>query len=269
MGDRQSTRNEVLTSMLGRMNASGIEGAGGRQYFMERRGDGLQRETKELTGEARFRLIDGSELCRYRLLSRTWTGNRHHHSAPVGQAARGRGPCTVSEQDLEARDHRRGWGSPTRIALRKFANDVFAAAEGCAAYVEREWLPAERALAIDLAELAGGGSIVFAEATGRIPGLAGRLNPILDTSNRTYLYASDIAINGGQQQPVSFVPGKEELRLMDANGSELLIRVTAIAGRSSALSTALAESMLGVTQPAALRYRTRLNVVGRRVNCGS
>ena len=65
--------------------------------------------------------------------------------------------------------------------------------------------------------------------------LAGRLNPILDTNHRTYLYASNIAVNEGQQQPVSFVPGTEELHLMDATGLSLLVRVVAIAGRSSLL----------------------------------
>ncbi len=59
----------------------------------------------------------------------------------------------------------------------------------------------ERALAVELAPKAGGGSVVFDESTGHVPGLAGRLNPILDTSHRTYLYASNIAINGGQNLP--------------------------------------------------------------------
>ena len=76
---------------------------------------------------------------------------------------------------------------------------------------------------------------MFSEATGHIPGLIGRLNPILDTNNRTYLYASDIAINGGRQQPVSFIPGEEDLHLMDAKGNEFLVRVTAVIGRSSLL----------------------------------
>ena len=112
---------------------------------------------------------------------------------------------------------------------------VFAAADGSVAYVERGWVPAERALAIELATLPGGGSVVFAEATGHIPGLIGRLNPILDASNRTHLYASNIAINGGRQQPVSFIPGEEDLHLMDAKGNEFLVRVTAVIGRSSLL----------------------------------
>jgi hypothetical protein len=37
-----------------------------------------------------------------------------------------------------------------------------------------------------------------------IDGLVGRLNPILDTSNRMYLYADNIAINGGEIQPITF-----------------------------------------------------------------
>ena len=102
---------------------------------------------------------------------------------------------------------------------------VYGAADGCAAHIERDWIPSERALAIDLAALPGGGSVMFPEGTGDIPGLLGRLNPILDTSGRTYLYASNIAINGGRQQPVRFAPGEEELRLTDANGHELLVRV--------------------------------------------
>ena len=112
---------------------------------------------------------------------------------------------------------------------------VFAAATGYRAHVEEGWIPAERTLTIELAELSGGGSVVFPERTGYLPGLAGRLNPILDASNRTYLYASNIAIGGGQQQPVSFLPGKEDLHLMDANGSEMLVRVVAITGRSSVI----------------------------------
>ena len=110
---------------------------------------------------------------------------------------------------------------------------VYFAADGCSARVEQGWIPSERALAVELVALAGGGSVVFPEGTGHIPGLAGRLNPILDTSFRTYLYASNIAINDGQQQPVRFVPSEEELRLADANGRELLVRIAAIMGRSS------------------------------------
>ena len=66
MAVRQSTRNEALTSMLGRMSVGNIRGSEDRQFFMERRGDGVPiifRETKALSGESpQYQLIDGSEL---------------------------------------------------------------------------------------------------------------------------------------------------------------------------------------------------------------
>ena len=108
---------------------------------------------------------------------------------------------------------------------------VFASAPGQAAHLERDWTPGERALAIDLDVLPEGGSVIFPEATGHLPGLKGRLNPIRDTHDRTYLYASNIAINEGEQQPVHFIPG-EELQLTDAEGTELRVRIVDIVGRS-------------------------------------
>ena len=109
---------------------------------------------------------------------------------------------------------------------------VFVAAEGFAAHLEQDWIPAERALHIQLSPLLDGGSVIFPEATGTLPGLTGRLNPIRDTHDRTYLYASNIAIDEGRQQPVHFVPG-EEMRLTDADGLEMRVRIVDIVGRSA------------------------------------
>jgi len=75
------------------------------------------------------------------------------------------------------------------------------------------------------------GSVTI-ESTGYIPGLKGRLNPILDTSNRTYLYADNIAIAGGVGQPATFklnVP----LELEDADGVIVFMTVKHIASRVS------------------------------------
>ena len=55
-----------------------------------------------------------------------------------------------------------------------------------------------------------------------------------DAYDRTHLYASDIAINRGRQQPVHFLPG-EDMRLTDANGVEALVRIVDIVGRSALL----------------------------------
>lgn len=67
MPHRQATRNELLTSLLGRSPAAGIKGTGGRLFIMERRRVGvplMRRATWELSGRLpELRLIAGSELC--------------------------------------------------------------------------------------------------------------------------------------------------------------------------------------------------------------
>lgn len=70
--------------------------------------------------------------------------------------------------------------------------------------------------------------------TGYIPGLNGRLNPKLDSSQRTYLYALNIAIDGGKIQPVPFeinVP----LELEDNDGIVVFATIKHIAGDLSLL----------------------------------
>ena len=87
---------------------------------------------------------------------------------------------------------------------------------------------------MELATLREGGSVIFAESTGYLPVVNGRLNPIRDSHERTYLYASSIAINQGKQQPVHFALG-EDLRLTDADGREATVRVVDVVGRSALL----------------------------------
>lgn len=75
-----------------------------------------------------------------------------------------------------------------------------------------------------------GSTMIF--RTGHVPGLKGRLNPILDTSNRTYLYADNIAINGGESQPAKFKIN-EPIVLEDVDGSIVYATVKHIAARVS------------------------------------
>jgi hypothetical protein len=88
-------------------------------------------------------------------------------------------------------------------------------------------------LKVTIADSENTGSIIC-HSTGHIPGLEGRLNPILDTHNRMYLYADNIAIGGGLQQPVTFeVDAPFELE--DSNGVVMQVRVLYIQGRTSLL----------------------------------
>ena len=109
---------------------------------------------------------------------------------------------------------------------------VFVAVEGFSPHLERGWIPAERTLHVELNALPGGGAVIFPEGEGAVPGLAGRLNPIRDELDRTYMYTTDIAVNERRREPHSFVPG-EDLHLTDAAGTERLVRVLDVVGRSA------------------------------------
>ena len=239
MATRQATRNQAVTSVPGRMPVGGVQGSEERRYFMERRGDGVPiilRETMALSGKLpKYRLINSSEVC---LVIPAAAQEQSPAQAVISVRSGGQ---PLPGADLLALFPNRTWKRATTDEAGEAAVDlhtthlpmkVFAAAPGCAAHLEREWVPSRRALTIEVKELQDGGSVIFPEATGYLPGLKGRLNPIRDTHDRTYLYASNIAINEGEQQPVYFVPG-EDLRLTDAEGGTLLVRIVDIAGRST------------------------------------
>lgn len=239
MPHRQATRNELLTALLGRVPASDLKGAGGRLFIMERRGDGvpiMRRETRELSGKfPDFTLISDSELC---VTIPAASLEATPASAVLTVRSAGQPLAGV---DLLALFPNKTWKRMVTDANGEAAIDlytthlpmtIFAAAPGHAARIEREWVPSGGALTMELESLPEGGAVIFPEATGTLPGLRGRLNPIRDTHDRTYLYASNIAVNEGVPQPVHFLPG-EDLRLTDAEGNELMARIVGILGRSA------------------------------------
>ena len=236
---RQATRNEVLASVFGRMPTSGIQGAGGRLFIMERRGDGvpiIRRETRELAGRLpRFDLVGGADL-RVTLPA----ASTEPSPARVLIIVRA-GDQPLADAELLVLFPNKTWRQATTDTLGEavvglhtvdLPMTVFVAAHGFAAHCEQEWMPSEGALAVELKPLPDGGAAIFPEATGSLPGLKGSLNPKRDTLDRTYIYASNIAINQGEQQPVHFLPG-EDLRLTDADGTEMIIRIVDITGRSA------------------------------------
>ena len=239
MASRQSTRNEALTSVLARMPVGGVRGGEDGRYYMERRGDGvliIQRETWELCGKyPEYRVIDDSEV----LL--VIPAAMHERSPARAVIPVRSGDRPLPGADLLFLFPNKTWKRAATDEQGEAAVDlhttqlpmtVFASAPGHAAHLERDWTPSERALAIDLAALPQGGSVIFPEATGHLPRLKGRLSPMRDAHDRTYLYASNIAIDEGAQQPVHFIPG-EELQLTDAEWTKLRVRIVDVVGRSA------------------------------------
>lgn len=239
MQARQATRNEALTSVLARMPVEGISGSTDRQYFMERRGDGVPiilRETRELSGRRpEYRLVDNSEV----LLSIPAATTEQSPARTVitvwvdGQPLPGSDVLTLFPNKTWKRGTTDENGE-TEVDLHTthLPMTVFVAAPGHRAYVEWEWTPSKSSLAVELVPIRDGRSVIFAESTGYLPVVKGRLNPIRDDLDRTYLYASNIAIDQGKRQPVHFALG-EDLSLTDADGREATVRVVGVVGRSA------------------------------------
>ena len=239
LGSREATRNEALVSMLRRMPVSGIPGSEDRVHLMDRRGDGvpiIQRETIQLCGQPPvYKLIDDAEL----LLVLPAAPQKE---SPVRATITIRdGGAELAEVDVLALFPNHTWQRATTDAQGQahlhlhsshLPMTVFAAKPGYAACIEHDWIPAERPLTLEMNPLPDGGAVIFPEDTDAVPGLKGRLNPVRDSLDRTYLYASNIAINEGRAQPVYFLLG-EELRLTDADGNERWVRIIDIAGRSA------------------------------------
>ena len=241
MDASQATRNEVIASIFGRIPVDNLPGSDHRAFLMERRGDGVSiilKETLETAGVLPdYRIVDDSNLllsipaARLDLTPADATITVHSGGEPLPGI------------DVLALFPNRTWRRGKTDEAGEAAFDlhsthlpmtVHVAAPRYAARLEREWIPERGGLLLELQLLPNGGSAIFPQSSGHLPGLRGRLNPIRDTSDRTYLYADNIAIDGGRQQPVHFRLGKP-MRLTDASGFELSVTIVDIIGSSSLL----------------------------------
>ena len=238
MDTSQATRNEVIASVFGRIPVGDVPGAGHRRYLMERRGDGvsiIKTETQEATGDLpQYKVVDASSVvlsipaAKLELSPADSTVTVHSEGEPL------------SGVEVLALFPNKTWQRGTTDEMGEASLDlytthlpmtVYAAVPGYAGGLKREWLPSRGGLLMEMNPLTAGGSVTFPQGTGHLPGLRGRLNPIRDTSDRTYLYADNVAIEDGRQQPVSFRLGKS-MKLTDAFGSELSVTIMDITGRS-------------------------------------
>lgn len=239
MRNLQVTRNETLASILRRLEVGDIIGSGDRQYYLELRGEGvpvIYEQTRELTGhDPVYELVGGAEL-RLTMPSAPppAAGIRGEVSVFAGgQPLAGVQVVTLYPNKTWMEGKTDTFG---RIAFgfhSELPITVFCAAPGYRAAVARNWRP-PGSLQVQIEQLSMGGSAVFTEGTGHLPNLTGRLNPILDHLDRMYLYAANIAIDEGMQQPVHFKLN-QSLRLTDVNGCEWIVRFVEMIGDSALL----------------------------------
>ena len=241
MRESQSTRNEVIASVLGRIPVGNVPGSAHRRFLMERRGDGVAiilKKTRETAGvPPKYDLIGES-----RLVLSIPAAKLHPTPAAATIAVHCAGE-PLPGIDVLALFPNATWrkgktdddGEVTfDLHSTHLPMTVYAAALGYAAGLERARIPQEGRLVLALDRLPAGGSAVFPMATGNLPGLTGTLNPIRDSSDRTYSYGDNIAIEQGRQQPVHFRLGRP-MRLTDEYGVELSLTVVDIVDRASLL----------------------------------
>ena len=239
MRNRQATRNETLASILRMLMVGGIDGAGDRQYFLEQRGEGvpiIYEQTRDLTGrDPQYELLGDTEL-------RLTIPSAHPPVAGIegevwvsaaGQPLEGAQVVALYPNKTWMEETTDTFGRATFGFHSELPITVFCAAPGHGSQVARDWRP-PAPLSVQLDPLPTGGSVVFTEQTGHLPGLMGRLNPILDNLDRMYLYATNIAIDEGKQQPVHFKLN-QPLRLTDVNGVEWIVRFIEMIGKSALL----------------------------------
>lgn len=236
----QFTRNELLASRLGQCLVGEIPSAGGRQYFIERRGEGIaviEDETFSLAGERpTFALIGERELQLTLPAARPPVPDGIAARVAVSDAATGRPLRDVHVvmlyPDKTYREGRTdGFGHADFVLYAKLPMTVLAAAPGFGACVESGPLPDEGTLELRMQPVPNGGSQIIADRAGHLPGIRGRLNPILDRFDRTYLYADNVSIDEGRQQPVDFGLN-EPVRLTDASGASATVWFREMVGTS-------------------------------------
>ncbi len=235
----QATRNEVIASVFGRIPVGKVSGSGHRRYLMERRGDGvaiIRKKTREATGVLPvYEVVDESSLllripaAKLELVPANATVAVHSGGEPLAGI------------EVLAIFPNKTWVQAATDEAGEAALDlytthlpmtIYAAGPGYAAGIERGWTPGRGGLLLELEPLESGGAAIFVQDTGQLPGLRGRLNPIRDSSDRTYLYADNIAIDEGRRQPVPFRLGRP-VRLTDARGAEISVAIVEIIGRSA------------------------------------
>ncbi len=239
MDTSQATRNEVIASVFGRISAANIPGSDHRLFLMERRGDGvsiIKTKTKEVSGSLpQYTVVDESNLV-LSIPAAKLVLSPAESAVTVHSAGE-----PLSGVDILVLFPNKTWQRATTDETGEAVFDlytsnlpmaVYAAAPGYGAGLKREWMPKEGGLLMELDRLPDGGAVIFAEDTGHLPGLQGRLNPIRDSTDRMYMYADNIAIEEGRRQPVYFRLGKP-MQLTDAFGYELSVTIVDIIGRSA------------------------------------
>ena len=235
----QFTRNELLASRLGQCPVGDVPGAGGREYFIERRGEGIgviedetfalagQKPIFELSGERELKLVLPAASPPLPEGIATRVAVRHHDTR---EPLQGIHVLLIYPNKTYREERTDAFGHADFELHARLPMTVLCAAPGFMAWVASDHVP-DGPLDVCMRPAPDGGSVIIANRSGHLPGIQGRLNPILDNLDRTYLHADNVAINDGLQQPVHFSLN-EPVRLIDSMGADATLWFREMLGSS-------------------------------------
>ena len=235
----QFTRNELLASRLGQCPVGEVPGAGGRDYFIQRRGEGIgviedetfalagKRPVFELVGERELKVVlpAASPPLPDGIAARVAVLNDD-----TGEPLQGIHVLMVYPNKTYREGRTDAFGHADFELHARLPMTVLCAGPGLRAGISAGYVP-DGTLELRMRPAPNGGSMIIANRTGHLAGIQGRLHPILDNLDRTYLYANNIAINDGLQQPVHFSLN-EAVRLTDSMGAEATLWFREMVGSS-------------------------------------
>jgi len=240
LGISQYTRNELIASRLGQCRVGDdIPGSGGRLYFLERRGEGIpiiESHTYALTGQRpSFQLISGRELVVILPSARLPVPEGvpvlvEVYDNNTGKPLPDVNILILNPNNTYSEAKTDSTGKVNFVIHERLPITIFCATEGFSAHVERYFLP-DRPLKISLESVQDGGSEIITDRSGVIPSTGMRVDFILDSLDRSYLYAFESSINNGLSQPVTFLLN-ETIFLKDRSGTNVMLWVREIIGTS-------------------------------------
>lgn len=107
---------------------------------------------------------------------------------------------------------------------------VFAAAEGYEGVVKEGWVPADGELKLEMKEFPGGGSCIFNNEWGHIPGLSGTLFAQTN-GDKIQINTQNIAVDG-KNPPSTLVDFGQVLNLTHHDGVTMSVSIREIVGKS-------------------------------------
>ena len=224
-----SWRNEIIANLFRRIPVGELAGSSHRAYLMEHRECGvsiIEKETQETCGYLPNYNVEGGSKVVLTIPAAKLTLSPSTSTVTIrcrGEPLSGVEVLVLfPNKTWQKTESDKAGEAPFDFYTSHLPLTVYAAAHRYSANSYHDWLPNQGNLVLELRELNDGGSAIFTDSECTIPGLNGIINPKRDKFDRLFLYADNMTIDEGKNQPVSIQLGNL-VKLTDSIGKRLVV----------------------------------------------